>query len=116
MPPLRSGPDVYAISGQRPLAQKMLRELEGLAAREHVDPYYIAIGHLGLDQLDETFSWLDKAFEERSFWLISLNVEPKFDGVRHDPRFAAMQRRLGLAEITRRLRPAAHERGAIRPR
>jgi TolB-like protein/Tfp pilus assembly protein PilF len=91
---------VYAISGQRPLAQKMLRELEGLAAREHVDPYYIAIAHLGLDQLDETFRWLDKAFEERSFWLISLNVEPKFDGVRHDPRFAAMQRRLGLPDIT----------------
>jgi hypothetical protein len=91
---------VYAISGQRPLAQEMLRELEGLASREHIDPYYIAVAHLGLDQLDDTFAWLDKAFEERSFWLISLNVEPKFDRVRQDPRFVAMQRRLGLPAIT----------------
>jgi TolB-like protein/Tfp pilus assembly protein PilF len=91
---------VYAISGQRPLAQEMLRELEALASREHIDPYYIAVAHLGLDQLDDTFAWLDKAFEERSFWLISLNVEPKFDRVRQDPRFVAMQRRLGLPAIT----------------
>jgi hypothetical protein len=60
----------------------------------------IAIAHLGLDQLDDTFRWLDKAFEERSFWLISLNVEPKFDSVRQDPRFVAMHRRLGLPEVT----------------
>jgi serine/threonine-protein kinase len=96
---------VYAISGQRPLAQKMLRELEGLAARGHIDPYYIAVAHLGLDELGETFGWLDKAFEERSFWLVSLNVEPKFDRVRHDPRFAAVQRRLGFPEIVSPERP-----------
>jgi hypothetical protein len=74
----------------------MLRELEGLASRAYVDPYYIAIVHAGLADLDQTFVWLDKAYEERSFWLLYLNVEPKFDRLRSDPRFAALQRRLNF--------------------
>lgn len=74
----------------------MLRDLEGLASRAYVDPYYVAIVHAGLADLDQTFVWLEKAYEERSFWLIYLNVEPKFDRLSSDPRFATLQRRLNI--------------------
>ena len=47
-----------------------------------------------LGDLDQAFAWLDKAYDERSHWLLYLNVEPKFDLLRPDPRFAALRRRL----------------------
>ncbi|HSB08077.1 MAG TPA: protein kinase [Blastocatellia bacterium] len=87
---------VYAISGQRAEAQKMLRELQGRATHEYVDPYYVAVIYLGLGEQDQTFVWLNKAFEERATWLLWLKVEPKFDRLRSDARFTDLLRRVGL--------------------
>jgi serine/threonine-protein kinase len=87
---------VYAISGQRAEAQKMLRELQGRATHEFIDPYYFAIIYLGLGEQDQTFVWLNKAFEERSSWLPWLKVEPKFDRLRSDARFTDLVRRAGI--------------------
>jgi serine/threonine-protein kinase len=40
--------------------------------------------------------WLERAGEERSPQLVFLSVEPVFDGLRGDPRFAALRKKLGL--------------------
>jgi TolB-like protein/DNA-binding winged helix-turn-helix (wHTH) protein/Tfp pilus assembly protein PilF len=46
---------------------------------------------------DEALTWLEKAADLRSRWLVSLVlVEPRFDGIRADPRFQAVLRRVGL--------------------
>ena len=87
---------VYAISGRRAEAQKMLKELQKRASREFMDPYYTAIIYLGLGEQEQALAWLNKACEERSFWLVWLNVEPKFDRLRSDPQFAALRGRVGL--------------------
>lgn len=41
--------------------------------------------------------WLARAHDERSGLLIYLNVEPVFDNVRSDPRFAELLRRVRLS-------------------
>jgi len=41
---------------------------------------------------------LEKAYEERSFQLQWLNVEPRWDSLRSDPRFADPIRRIGLPQ------------------
>ena len=41
-------------------------------------------------------SVLEKAFDERSGWLIFLRVDPRFDNLKADPRFDALSRRVGL--------------------
>jgi serine/threonine-protein kinase len=87
---------VYAVSGQRTKAQEHLRELQQRAKREFIDPYYIAIVYVGLGDLEQTFTWLNKAYEERSFWLLSLNVEPKFERLHSDPRYQDLRRRMNL--------------------
>jgi hypothetical protein len=46
---------------------------------------------------DEAFQWLEKAYHERSAWLVCARVDPKYDNLRSDPRFADLLRRLGLA-------------------
>jgi hypothetical protein len=52
--------------------------------------------HAGLGQKDEAFAMLEQAYADRYPWLIHLNVEPRFDPIRSDPRFAGLVRRIGL--------------------
>ncbi len=61
-------------------------------------PTSIALVYAGLGEKDEAFAWLEKAYEERSFQLQWLNVEPRWDSLRSDPRFADLIRRIGLPQ------------------
>jgi DNA-binding winged helix-turn-helix (wHTH) protein/TolB-like protein/Tfp pilus assembly protein PilF len=48
-----------------------------------------------LGRKDEAFVWLERAREERSFWMMYLKVAPNLDPLRSDPRFADLLRRVG---------------------
>lgn len=85
-----------ARAGQTPLAQQRLQELLTLAARQSVSPYDIAVVYAGLGEKDKTFEWLNKAYDQRSNDLIFLRVEPVLDGVRSDPRFGDLLKKMGL--------------------
>jgi len=52
--------------------------------------------HAVLRDNDEAFSWLDKAYEERSPRLLDLKLDPDFDSLRRDPRYSDLVRRIGL--------------------
>ncbi len=88
---------LWALTDQRKLAQKALQTLAQLSATRYVSPFFFAAIHLALGQTDEGFRWLAKACEDRSFELLFLNLDPRFDAVRQDPRFAAVIGRLKLA-------------------
>jgi eukaryotic-like serine/threonine-protein kinase len=99
------GPDIladmgrcYAVSGNRGEAEKILAELKQLSARAAVSPYYFAIVYTGLGDKDQAFVWLDKAYEARSGSLGWIKLNPTFDALRSDPRFADLLRRIGLAQ------------------
>jgi TolB-like protein len=72
------------------------RELEGGHGPGYLAAHDIAGIHIGLGEADRAFEWLDKAFEERSSLLVYLGVEPIFDDLRTDPRFAPLKQRVGL--------------------
>ena len=74
----------------------MLDDLRRLAKPRDPAPIRLAVIHLGLGETDQAFEWLDKALEARDWQMVLLNVEPLFDGVRSDPRFAALVERVGL--------------------
>ncbi len=86
----------YAKSGRRDKAMEILGQLHDLSKQRHVSSYDVAIIHVGLGDLDQAFAWLEKAYAERAPRLIWLNVDPIFDTLRSDPRFADLLRRLGL--------------------
>ena len=86
----------YAMWGKRNEAQKILNNLIDLSQRQYVSPYFIAEVYMGLGDNDQAFQWLDSAYEERSNWLVYLKTEPKFDGLRSDPRFIDLLQRLNL--------------------
>ena len=85
-----------ARAGRRSDARDVLQTLETRAATQYVPPFTLAMIHIGLDRPDPAFEWLERAFDERSSWLASLNIEPLLDPIRGDPRFAPLVRRVGL--------------------
>jgi TolB-like protein len=75
---------------------KGLDTLRRMAQKRYVPAAYFAALHLRLKRKSEAFAWIEKAIDERSNWLIYLNVEPLFDFLRSDKRLRDAARRVGL--------------------
>ncbi|HYU40875.1 MAG TPA: winged helix-turn-helix domain-containing protein [Vicinamibacteria bacterium] len=84
------------VAGRRAEALAMLEGLRQLSSTRGVSPYSIALVHGGLGDRDQALAWLEKAYVERSDYMPYLSREPMLDGLRSDPRFAALVRRIGL--------------------
>jgi serine/threonine-protein kinase len=87
---------IFALAGRRKQALEMLRKLEAFARHRYVSPVEFAWIHFGLGDLDRGFSWLTQACADRSFDLIAIKVDPRFDPYRGDDRFKGLIRLLGL--------------------
>jgi serine/threonine-protein kinase len=87
----------YAVTGQREKALAILKELRNEAPNRPVQPFYLAVVQTGLGQKDAALQSLGQAFQERAYRLIYLKVDPVFDPLRSDARFADLLRRVGLA-------------------
>lgn len=85
---------IFAQSGR--LAQA--RELLPLVIKDHgkTAPYYVAAAYAVLGDKEPAFAWLQKAADGQQADLVSIKIEPVFDGLRNDPRFAELLRRVGL--------------------
>ncbi len=88
--------DAYGIAGQHAEASKVLERLRDMSERGFVSSYDLAIAHLGLRDQNKVFDLLNAAVRERSPRTAFLGVEPRFDGLRADPRFRALLRLIGL--------------------
>jgi len=59
----------------------------------------IATIYTGLGDRDQAFAWLEKAYQRRSRYLpYFFRVNPMFDGLHSDPRFANLVRRIGFLQ------------------
>jgi hypothetical protein len=56
----------------------------------------MALAYVGLGDHDEAFRWLERAREEHAPWLVTLNIDRAFDGLRVDSRFGDIVRAMGL--------------------
>jgi adenylate cyclase len=73
----------------RALAQKQLEKLQQKTARgEHVPAYHYMTVYMRLGDFEQTFSWMAKTVEERTWFALQLGVNPLLDPLRADPRFA----------------------------
>jgi Flp pilus assembly protein TadD len=87
----------YAVSGQREKAQRMLAELKKLAKERDIPAINFAIIYTGLGEKDHAFAWLEKVYEEGAGRTLGeVRVNPMFDSLRSDPRFATLLRRVNL--------------------
>jgi tetratricopeptide (TPR) repeat protein len=88
----------HARSGERNQALGVLDELRALSKQRRVPSYLFAIVYSGLGEKDQAFAWLEKAYEERDGSLPMLKVNPTWDSLRSDPRFADLVRRVGIPQ------------------
>jgi tetratricopeptide (TPR) repeat protein len=89
---------VYAAAGKKAEAQKTLEELKELSKQRYVSQYNIACIYAGLNDKDQAFAWLERAYHERSFMMALLKVDIVMDNLRPDPRFRDLLRRMNLPE------------------
>jgi DNA-binding winged helix-turn-helix (wHTH) protein/TolB-like protein/Tfp pilus assembly protein PilF len=82
----------YASSGERGFWQKFL----DLPMPAFDAPFWLGEAYLHLNEKDKAFEWLRKAADERHPAMDWIKVDPVFDSVRSDPRFADLLRRLDL--------------------
>ena len=88
----------YALarSGERSQALRVLDELRTLSKRRYVYSVSLARVYVALNEKEQAFAWLEKAYEERSAAFYQLKVDPMWDPLRSDPRFQDLLRRIGL--------------------
>jgi serine/threonine-protein kinase len=85
-------------AGREQGAQRIAAELKARAGGTYVSPFHISLVYLGLGSSDEALDWLEKALEERTSWLVWLNVDPVFDNLRSEKRFQRILEQIGLTQ------------------
>lgn len=102
-----SSPDPYldgligyaeALGGNRKLATKMLADLTDRSRHEYVPSFSMALLCLGLGDRDAAMGWVEKAYDDRSAFMVYAKVDPLLDTLRADQRFVALMKRMDLQE------------------
>jgi serine/threonine-protein kinase len=96
--PLAQLGHAYALSSRRRDALGVLKQLQNISKAGYVSPFDFAIVYVGLGKKDQALAWLDKAVEAHSAPVIYLKVDPRWDSLRSDPRYADLLRRMGLPQ------------------
>jgi TolB-like protein/DNA-binding winged helix-turn-helix (wHTH) protein/Tfp pilus assembly protein PilF len=85
-----------AAAGRNQEALRIARKLEANSKEQYVSPYGVARIYAALHRDQETFKWLQAAYEDHAVWMGYLAVDPVFDRYRSDARFVEFLRRLSL--------------------
>ncbi|MGH9385719.1 MAG: protein kinase domain-containing protein [Vicinamibacterales bacterium] len=88
----------FARAGRRNDALAILRKLESEARRSDQGAFLVAAVYAALGDRDPAFRWLEEAYKERDTFLPWLKVDPEFDSLRSDPRFADLIGRIGIPD------------------
>jgi TolB-like protein/Flp pilus assembly protein TadD len=95
-PPIITAEIGYAegSSGDRKAAIETAHMLQRASVHTFVDPYLVALIYLSVKDADNTYAWLNKAYADRSPFLISIATDPKWTASRQDERFQDLQSRM----------------------
>ncbi|MFN2502451.1 MAG: tetratricopeptide repeat protein [Pyrinomonadaceae bacterium] len=89
---------IYAITGRKQEARTLLAQIQDAEKSQYIPAPSIAYVYSGLGERDQAFAWMEKGFKQRAFHLQWLKVDPRWDELRSDPRFADLERRVGLPQ------------------
>ena len=87
---------LHARLGKREESLKVICELKAASKQSFVPAFFVALVYAGLEDKNQAFIWLEKAYDERFNRLAYLNVEALWDPLRSDPRFANLLRHVGI--------------------
>ena len=90
---------LYAQGGVRAVLERSVKAMTDRQSPTFTTPVQIAEIYAVLGEADRAFFWLEKGFQERASRLTNMNIDPQFDSIRSDPRYADLLRRIGLPHV-----------------
>jgi serine/threonine-protein kinase len=84
-----------ACRGDTPTARLALARMT-TRTRGFVSPYQLAMLHTALGDTDQAFTELQRSADAREGQIFYIKYDPIFDPIRSDPRFASMEKEVGL--------------------
>ena len=91
--------NAYAVAGRTTDARKVLDQLNELSKHRFVRGVELARIYVGLGDKDKAFECLKRSYDDRSITaFVGFKVDPRFDPLRSDPRFADLLRRMNLQQ------------------
>jgi adenylate cyclase len=88
----------YAISSRRRDAQKVIDELKGRMKNEYIRPYLFAKIYASLGEIDQSFEWLDKAYNEHDVSLAFMLNDETLVMLHSDQRFNRLLKKINLEQ------------------
>jgi tetratricopeptide (TPR) repeat protein len=84
------------LAGRKREALTIAEELQQRARGMYVPAYFLSLVYLGAGDIDSAMSWLERSADQREDWLVFIHAHPMFDAVRQNPRYRAVEQRVGL--------------------
>jgi TolB-like protein/tetratricopeptide (TPR) repeat protein len=89
---------ILGLSGDRQGASRVLAALEARARERYIASTCFAVVHLGLGEIDQALDWLERGCDRREMSVTHIGVHPAYDGLRGQPRFEALLKRMRLKQ------------------
>lgn len=86
----------YARMGNREKAKEVLKDILGRLKSAYFSPAWLACLYVALEEYDQAFTSLEKAYEVHDVWLIYNKVNPFMESIRSDPRYTTLLKKIGL--------------------
>ncbi|MCH7986059.1 MAG: protein kinase [Acidobacteria bacterium] len=88
----------YAKAGRKSEALRVVTTLEKELNKGRADWVDVAFVYVALEDNEKALAALEQGFEDRVPHMVALKVYPRWDGLRDDPRFQALLRRMNFPE------------------
>jgi len=93
---IQSWKTIYTKSGWRGINERQFEESKEAEKNGNPNYNHLATLSIELGQREQAFAYLEKTFIKRQWVMVVLNVHPRYDSLRGDPRFDELVRRVGL--------------------
>ena len=82
--------------GDRQTVSRLLPRLEARHHEAGMSAYDVAAVYFWLGDSNRGFDWLERSYNANEYMLLNVKVDRDFDGIRGDPRYLDLLKRLGL--------------------
>jgi len=86
----------YAKGDYKGAIRDWMAAWDALSKRRYLSPFWPAFLYAGLNDRDQAFAWLERAYQEHDWCIVHLKDDLIWNPIRSDPRFTDLLRRVGL--------------------
>jgi Tfp pilus assembly protein PilF len=88
--------EAFRTGGWQGFLEKQLEMQKARGDQARVSPWFYANHYTRMGRKEEAFLWLEKSFDQGEMGNLQLKIDPLYDGLRDDPRYAQLLTRIGL--------------------